>query len=163
MNLTLRPATDADRDFLLAVYASTRADEMAMVPWDDAAKRAFVTQQFTAQDAFYREHYDHASFDVVLRDDVPVGRLYVSRGPEEIRVMDIALLPEYRGAGIGAHLLGEICAEADATGRFVGIHVEHHNVAQRLYARLGFVPTADRGVYLYLVRPAATPQPNTAS
>ena len=59
--------------------------------------------------------------------------------------MDIALLPEYRGRGIGTALLEELLVEADATGRRVTIHVERFNPARRLYERLGFVEAGDPG------------------
>ena len=158
--VALRPATDDDRPFLERVYASTRAEELAPVPWDDAARAAFLRQQFAAQDRHYRAYYDGAEYLVVLRDGEPAGRLYLARWPGEIRVMDIALLPEHRGAGIGGRLLADVLAEGDAAGKRVSIHVERNNPALRLYARLGFRPTADRGVYLFLERdPGAPPAP----
>ena len=93
-----------------------------------------------------------ASFDVVLVDGEPVGRLYVHRGETEIRVVDIALLPEYRGSGIGKSLLRKLLAEADAATKSVTVHVERFNPALRLYERLGFHEIADHGVYLLLER-----------
>jgi len=86
----------------------------------------------------------------------PGGRLYVHRGPSEIRVVDIALLPEYRGAGVGTSLLQDLLAEGDAAGKSVTIHVERMNPALRLYERLGFAVAEDKGVYLFLARPPAT-------
>jgi ribosomal protein S18 acetylase RimI-like enzyme len=139
------------------VYASTRAEELAVVPWDDAQKEAFLRSQFEAQDAWYREHYADASFDVILVDGEPAGRLYVHRGDRETRIVDIALLPEHRGIGIGTTLLRDLLAEADAAGKRVTIHVERFNPALRLYERLGFSIAEDRGVYLFLERsPALT-------
>jgi ribosomal protein S18 acetylase RimI-like enzyme len=120
------------------------------VPWDDAQKDAFVRQQFDAQDAYYREHYDDATFDVVEVDGEPAGRLYVARWEDEIRIMDIALLPEHRGTGVGTRLLRELLAEGTRSGKRVSIHVEKQNPALRLYERLGFAAVADRGVYLLL-------------
>ena len=161
MTIALRPATPDDVPFLFRVYASTRREELAPVPWDDATKAAFLWQQFTAQYAHYRAHYTGTAYDVVLLDGEPVGRLYLARWTREIRVMDIALLPEHRGAGIGGRLLAGVLAEGDATGRRVSIHVERNNPALRLYARLGFRPVADRGVYLFLERdPGAPPDPD---
>lgn len=124
-----------------------------MVPWDDAKKEAFLRSQFEAQDAWWREHYAEASFDVVLVDGEPAGRLYVHRGDVEIRIVDIALLPEYRGDGIATRLLHELLDEADAAGRRLTIHVERMNPALRLYERLGFALGEDKGVYLFLERP----------
>jgi GNAT superfamily N-acetyltransferase len=153
-----RPVADDDRDFLFAVYASTRDDELAPVPWTMAEKRAFLRQQFDLQDRSYRAQFPDATFDVVLHAGRPVGRLYVVRAPDEIRVLDIALLPAARGAGLGSALLGAILAEARDAGKRVRLHVERFNPARRLYDRLGFATVGDAGVYLLLEwRPEAAP------
>ena len=138
------------------VYASTRAEELAVVPWDAATKDAFVRMQFAAQDSFYRQHFPDATYDVVVVNGVPAGRLYVDRREAEIRIIDIALLPEHRGHGIGTALLTPILDEADRTGKTVSIHVERDNPARRLYDRLGFVEVEEQGVYLLLERWPAT-------
>jgi GNAT superfamily N-acetyltransferase len=153
----LRAATDADLPFLLRLYASTREEELAAVDWSSEQKEAFVRQQFEAQHAWYAEQYAPAgtSFDVVELDGEPVGRLYVARWPREVRIVDISLLPPWRGRGLGSRLLRELFAEADAAGKPVTIHVERFNPALRLYARLGFALREDKGVYLLLERPVA--------
>lgn len=146
----LRPATETDRPFLLDLYASTRADELALVDWDDETKRAFVEHQFSAQDAHYREHYDGATFDVIEVEGQPAGRLYVHRGKSDIRIIDIALAPEFRNQGIGTVLVEGLMAEARASRRSVSIHVEMNNPARSLYERLGFEPVGEHGVYLLM-------------
>jgi ribosomal protein S18 acetylase RimI-like enzyme len=159
--LTLRPITDADHPFLLRLYASTRAEEMARVPWTDEQKAAFVLQQFTAQHAWWTEHYPEATFDLVMYDDRPVGRLYVDRWEREIRIVDVAVVPEHRGLGFGEHLIRRVFDEGDASGRSVSIHVERFNRARSLYERLGFeLREGGTDVYLYMVRePVATAVP----
>ena len=127
-----------------------------MVPWTDADKDAFLRMQFEAQDRWYREQMPDASFDIVLVEDEPAGRLYVDRREDEIRIVDIALLPEYRNRGIGGTLLGDLVAEADRVGKPLTIHVERFNRARRFYERLGFREIADRGVYLLLERRPAS-------
>lgn len=151
--ITLRPITEADQDFLLRLYGSTREDELKQVPWTDEQKDAFVRQQFAAQHAWWTEHYGGASFDVVLAGGEPVGRLYVDRWEAEIRIVDVAVSPEWRGRGIGERLIRAVFAEGDAAGKPVSIHVEQYNRARRLYERLGFEyrETAP-GVYLLMVR-----------
>src|SRR5258708_3770186 len=99
--IALHAVTGADTDFLRRVYASTRAAELAMTPWSDEQKEAFCRMQFDAQRSHYAQYYPAASHDIIQRDGVPAGRLYVDRGESEILIVDIALLPEYRGAGIG--------------------------------------------------------------
>jgi ribosomal protein S18 acetylase RimI-like enzyme len=112
--------------------------------------------QFDAQDAWWRENYAEASFDVIIVEGEPVGRLYVHRGPSEIRIVDIALLPERRRGGVGTALLSALVADADAAGKSLTIHVERMNPALRLYERLGFSVAEDKGVYLFLERPPTT-------
>ena len=148
--ITLRPIVPDDRSFLLAVYASTRQLELAAVEWDGAQKAAFVEMQFDAQHAYYQEHYAGAGFDVILVDGQPAGRLYVAREADEIRIVDIALLPDFCNRGVGTTLLRGLQSEAAAAGKPLRIHVERFNPALRLYERLGFHPIADRGVYLFM-------------
>lgn len=147
---TLRTIQTEDREFLLRVYASTRVEELALTDWDEAQKQAFLLQQFEAQHHHYQAHYREAWFDLILLDGEPVGRLYVARWPEEIRIMDIALLPAFRNRGVGGGLLRDLLEKAAATDRRLTIHVERYNPALRLYQRLGFKPVDETGVYLLL-------------
>jgi ribosomal protein S18 acetylase RimI-like enzyme len=154
--LRLRPVAEGDRAFLVELYASTREDELAQVEWDDGTRRAFVEQQFSAQDAHYRANYPGATLDVIEVDRVAAGRLYVHRGPSDIRIMDIALTPAFRGRGIGTSLLRELMDEADSSRRILSIHVEMNNPARSLYDRLGFRPAGEHGVYVLMERPPAS-------
>jgi ribosomal protein S18 acetylase RimI-like enzyme len=152
-SVALRAVEPGDEELLFRVYASTRAEELAVVPWDDAQKDAFLRAQFDAQDRWYHQHYTGASYAVVLIDNEPCGRLYVYRGEAEMRIVDIALLPQHRGIGVGSSLLRGLLTEADADGKRVTIHVERFNPALRLYERHGFSIAEDKGVYLLLERP----------
>jgi len=154
-SVTLRPAADEDRPFMLRVYAGVREPELEASGMPREQWAPFVAQQFEAQSQAYADYRD-TSFEVVLVDGEPVGRLIVARWPEELRVVDIALLPEYRGRGIGEGLMRSVLEEADARGVKASIHVERLNPARRLYLRLGFRPVTEDGVYLLLERaPAA--------
>jgi ribosomal protein S18 acetylase RimI-like enzyme len=150
---TLRPLEGADRAFLVELYGSTREEELAPTGWDDATTRAFIEHQFSAQDAHYRGNYPGATLDVIEVDGQPAGRLYVHRGPVDIRIMDIALVPEFRGRGVGTSLLRSLMEEADASGRKLSIHVEMQNPARSLYSRLGFEPAGEHGIYVLMERP----------
>lgn len=143
----LRPVTEGDREFLVRAYGSTREDELALLAWPDGAREAFVRSQFDVQDTSYRAQNPHGRFDVVEVDGVDAGRIYVDRRPTDIRLVDITLLPEFRGRGVGGHLVTRLTDEAGATGRTVSLHVEIHHRAAALYARLGFVVVAERGLY----------------
>ena len=157
MNVTLRPITDADMDFLHRLYATTREDELKQVDWTDEQKAAFVSHQFHAQHQYWQENYTDTSWDLIVADGEPIGRLYVARWPDDIRIVDIALMPEHRGGGLGTRLIRDLLAEGDATGRKVSIHVEIFNPARALYERLGFVQAGEHGVYLRMERPPASP------
>lgn len=147
---TLRAVRADDRDFLFVLYASTRLEELALTDWDETRKQAFLVQQFEAQHHHYQTHYQEARFDLIVLDGEPIGRLYVARWPEEIRIMDISLLPAYRNNGIGGALLCDLLEEAAAANRRLTIHVECYNPALRLYRRLGFDPVGETGIYLLL-------------
>jgi ribosomal protein S18 acetylase RimI-like enzyme len=148
--LGLRPAGPGDAGLLYRIYASTREEELAAVPWDAPAKEAFLRMQFTAQDSYYHATFPDASYDLIVSGEEVLGRLYVDRGETAWLVIDLALLPEYRGKGIGTRLLTQVLAEAGATARPVQMHVERFNPARRLYDRLGFCQIADKGIYLLL-------------
>jgi ribosomal protein S18 acetylase RimI-like enzyme len=156
LDLVLRPATDGDRDLLRAIYSSTRTEELSIVPWSDADKVSFLAMQFEAQDAYYRLAYPEARFLVVERAGHPIGRLYVARLKDEIRIIDVALLPAHRGSGVGTALLRTVLAEADAAGLPVRLHVEPWNPARRLYERFGF-RTVEAGPVYELMECAAPP------
>jgi ribosomal protein S18 acetylase RimI-like enzyme len=147
VGLTFRRITDADLPVLARIYASTRAEELAPVPWSDAEKAAFLDMQFRAQHAHYRQYYPEADWLMTMRGNENVGRLYLERLPSQHRIIDIAFLPEYRGRGLGEALLRDLLDEAAAAGKPVSIHVEKLNPAMRLYRRLGFVTEEDKGIY----------------
>lgn len=148
--LRLRPAVAEDESFLRQVYASTRASELEQVPWSAEQKAAFCDMQFTAQDTHYRANYTAAQFLVIEREGVPAGRLYVERQEAEIHIIDIAFIPEHRGAGLGTFLLRELMEEAAAGGKKVTIYVEKFNPALRLYHRLGYQHVEEVGVYFLM-------------
>ncbi len=145
--VTLRPITPEDGGFLYRIYASTREDELAVVDWDDGQKEAFLEMQFAAQHAFYMEQFPRAEFQIILLDEEPIGRLYVDRREDEIRIIDIALLAEHRNKGIGSKFLKDILSEGQQKGLPVRIHVEQNNPALRLYERLSFQKIGENGIY----------------
>lgn len=145
MSITLRMVTPEDGAFLLGVYASTRATEMALVPWSDEQKAVFLKFQFDAQDSYYRAQFPEAQFQVIMSDDEPVGRLYVLRQAEQMRILDITIVPERRGHGIGSALIGELLNEAVAANKPLTIWVEKDNPSQRLFGRLGFSVVQEDG------------------
>ena len=146
----LRRETEDDFEFIVRLYASTRAEELAPVPWPEEAKQVFLRSQCELQHAHYQKHYLNAEFLMIERDGQPIGRLYLHQGTQEIRLMDIAFTPEQRGQGVGTRLLHALLAYAQTCNVTVTLHVEPLNPAQRLYARLGFRLLEERGAYHFL-------------
>jgi ribosomal protein S18 acetylase RimI-like enzyme len=147
VDVRLRPATPADDAFFARVYASTRERELAAVPFTAEQRAAFLAQQFAAQRSHHALHHGAAASDVVVVDGEDAGRLIVDRSAGLLDVVDIALLPDTRGRGIGTGLLRDLLEEAAQAGVRVVLHVEHQNPARSLYDRLGFVQAEDLGVY----------------
>jgi ribosomal protein S18 acetylase RimI-like enzyme len=145
MSIALREITGEDEPFLLEVYACTREHEMSLVPWSQEQKANFLKFQSDAQHAYYREQYPDAKYQLIVSDGLPVGRLYVLRKPDVIKILDITVLPQYRNSGIGSRLMGEIIAEADESKRPVQIWIEQVNPSQKLFRELGFDKLEDNG------------------
>ena len=143
----LRPVREDDAAFLFLLYAGTRAEEVAALPWSAEQREAFLRMQHLARERHYAGAYADGEDRIVEVDGRAAGRLFVHQGPDEVRIVDVALLPERRGAGIGGALLQGVLSEAAHAGRRVTVHVERSNPAQRLYERLGFVLAEDLGVY----------------
>lgn len=159
--VALRPATEADYDFMRLLYHSTREEEMQHFPFDEEQKKAFLDQQFAAQFEHYGIHYPTVERNIVEKDGRPVGRMWVDEWRDQIRLVDIALMPEKRGSGVGTMLVRSVLDRGAAAGKPVTIHVEAYNPAMHLYERLGFVRVDTNGVY-YLMR-WTPPQVNTTS
>lgn len=151
VNVVLRPILDDDRLFLIDVYRSTRVEELnRAIDWSEEQKTAFILHQFNAQDDYYKKVYPGASYDVIIYNDIPIGRLYVERFLIEgtIRIIDIAILPTYRKLGVGSYLINNLMEEAIQSNKSITIHVEIFNKALDLYKRLGFeIIKETNGVY----------------
>lgn len=154
LQISLRKTTDADRDLLQIIYATTRIDELNQVTsWTAEQKAAFISHQFHAQDSYYKAQFPDADYDLILIDSIPAGRLYVNRNLQNacIHIIDITLLPEFRNKGIGTHLLRALHDESLNIGKVLSIYVEKFNPAKRLYERLGFEVKDDSNeIYQYM-------------
>lgn len=143
-----------DLEFLKTLYACARADELAATGWPLTQQQAFLAQQFDCQHRYYQEHYADAQRLLLLQAGQPIGRLYWRESPTEATLIDVSLMPEWRGQGIGSSLMRCLAEHADALGLSISLHVEPGNPARRLYGRWGFEAAADNGVYLKMCRAA---------
>lgn len=146
--IRLRAVQEDDAGFLLRVFASTREPERHATRWENEEWEAFVRTQFEAQRFSYRLHYPNSEHFIILRDGESVGQMWVQRSATEIRLIDIAILPEHRGCGTGTHLIRNL--QADAREQSVPLRhmVELHNDrARSLYERLGFAAIETHGLH----------------
>jgi ribosomal protein S18 acetylase RimI-like enzyme len=148
--ITLRPATAADDDFIFTCYASTRAQEMAQVPWSPEQKQAFVRMQYLAQKQHYAAESALARHDIIHVNETPVGRMYVDRREDALHILDVTVLPQHRNLGTGSAVLRRLLDEAGRAGKPVTIYVENFNPSLRLFERLGFRKDHEKGFHLLM-------------
>jgi ribosomal protein S18 acetylase RimI-like enzyme len=159
MKSQLRPSQPGDRDFLFRLYASTRMDEIRAIGWDAVQQEAFLRMQFNAQQQWYQTTYSTAGNQIIEKDREPIGRMIVQREPDTWRLLDISLLPEHRGQGIGGELIRALINDCGNAGAVLQLQVVNTNPAQRLYIRLGFVKTGQDQIYTQMeLRPQSTEQ-----
>jgi ribosomal protein S18 acetylase RimI-like enzyme len=149
--LRLRGVEAGDGEFLFQVFASTRRPELAVLGWNEQQTEAFLRGQFHAQQTHYANAFPHARSQIVLEGAQPIGRLCLDDSrPEEIHLIDIALLPSVCGRGLGTALMRGLIEQAQSSGRPLRLHVEHNNPARRLYRRLGFCERREEGIHLLM-------------
>lgn len=154
-DIVLRPETPDDDVFLSNLYTTTR-DDINSLPWPDELKAGLCQGQFPAQRKHYREFFKDATFDVILMDSQPVGRLYVRISSDEIRVIDISLMTEMRGKGIGTMLMQRVLMDGDRTGLPVRLRVRHDSPARKWYEKMGFSCIADEEFNWHMQRLPST-------
>src|SRR5260370_26874934 len=148
---SLRKEKREDEPFLISLYASIREAELAGASWTQAQKSAFLQWQFALQRAQYRASYPNAHFCIIETEEHPIGRFYVDRGTEEIRLIDVTLLSAWQRRGIGSAYVDALLAEAKVAGLPISLHVEPQNPARRLYLRAAFRCMAQLAIYDHLV------------
>lgn len=149
--VSLRKYSIDDMSFMQELYASTRESELAMTNFSAQQKLDFISQQFNAQWSHYTQHYCTDAFNIIEHNGTSIGRLLVDYWDREIRVVDIALMPQYCNSGLGTYFFNQLFEQAKASDKPVTIHVEFNNPARRLYERLGFeLKTKASDIYLLL-------------
>ncbi len=152
--VTLRPVVPEDEETLLEIYASTREEEMQQVnDWTPEQKEMFLRWQLEMQRRDYEARYPKADYQLILFEGVPAGRLWVARTPEQIRLLDIAVLPEFQNRKIGSYLLRNLIRESEETATPLRHMIYKLNTeARRFYERLGFRLIEDDRMYLLMER-----------
>lgn len=147
MQFVKTPVAPSDELFLFDLYASTRQEEMLLVPWNDEQKKAFLTQQFQAQHNFYKSKYPTADFSILSVDGVRIGRLYTVENEGVFKILDITITPEKRNQGIGTYCFAELIEKAKDRNKSVQIYIETTNRSASLLSRLGFQPKSGDEIY----------------
>ncbi len=151
----LRPVEEKDQLFIESVYRSTRERELSLTNWAEPQRQAFIVMQSMAQAAAYQKNYPGAMFQIISFNKKDAGRLYVWENENEIRIIDITLLPSFRGKGIGTYILQELIDRSAAVHKKLSLHAEPDNPALKLYQRMGFVYISNNGRHLYMERDPA--------
>jgi ribosomal protein S18 acetylase RimI-like enzyme len=143
-----RPATNEDGDFLWKLYVSTRDSELARLGWPAEQQKHFLEMQYRARTGSYSAMYPDAERKIITDHGVPAGALIVARTSQEIRLVDIAFLPEFRNRGYGSGEIARLIQESEQASLPLRLSVMRGNPAIRLYQRLGFVATAEDSMYI---------------
>lgn len=154
--IKLKEITENDIPFLYSVYRSTRLEELAPANFSEIELESFLKMQFNLQHTQYMQSYSNPSFDIIMAEDTPVGRLYVNRETNDIRIIDIALLAEHRRKGIARKLFEDLIDESETKKVSLSLHVEHENPIMHFYKEIGFKYGEDKGVYLFMKRSPKT-------
>lgn len=148
----LRPVEVKDTEFIETVYRSTREAELSLTKWPEQQKNAFIIMQSMAQLAEYKKNYPGAVYQIILYKKQAAGRFYTWENDNEIRLIDITLLPQFRGKGAGTHLLQELIKKSNVAKKKISLHVEPGNPALQLYRRSGFKHIKNNGRHYYMER-----------
>lgn len=147
----VRSVAPEDENFLLALYASTRAAELDQAQWQEGQREQFVKWQFDMQRKEYDSRFPDAEYAVILIDEQRAGRIWIGEDEKQIRLLDIAILPQFQNRGLGTLLLQQLIREARAAKKPLRHMVFVLNdQAHRFYERLGFVIIEDLGAYKHM-------------
>ena len=150
--IQLRPAEEKDAAFIEAVYRTTREAELNLTNWSDHQKSAFISMQSAAQLLDYKAKFPEARFQIIIYNKKEAGRFFTCETEDEIRLLDITILPEFTGKGIGTYLLHRLIERSKKVQKKISLHVITSNPALKLYQRLGFVHIKNEGFYYYMER-----------
>ena len=150
--IQLRAVEEKDTAFIEAVYRTTREAELNLTNWSEYQKSAFINMQSAAQLAEYKTKFPDARFQVIIYNKKDAGRFFTCETENDIRLLDITILPEFTGKGIGTNLLNRLIQRSNKIQKKISLHVIASNPAMKLYQRLGFVHIKNEGFYYYMER-----------
>ena len=150
--IQLRTVEEKDTAFIETVYRTTREAELDLTNWSEMQKGAFISMQSAAQMAEYKTKFADVRFRVIMYNGKNAGRFYTGENENEIRLLDITLLPAFRGKGIAKYLLQQLIERSNKDQKKLSLHVESSNPVLKLYQRLGFIHVKNNGRHCYMER-----------
>ena len=140
MNVSLRPATENDYDFLWWLHGATMRTYVAAIwGWDEAV-----------QWQFFQDRFDPARLEIIESAGEAVGYISVERHGEFIFLSAIEVAPEVQSQGIGTRLIRDLQDEAERQCIPLRLQVLQGNPARRLYERLGFAATGETETHIMM-------------
>jgi GNAT superfamily N-acetyltransferase len=152
LQIDWRPETEADAEFLAALYRDTRRWEVAGWGWPPEQQALFLNMQFDARRRGYGQMYPAAAGRIIRVSGADAGRMLVNEESAALHLIDVALLEEYRNRGIGTHLLTELQRDCDHRQLPLRLRVMAESPARRLYLRLGLKEVSADGIYVQMER-----------
>jgi GNAT superfamily N-acetyltransferase len=134
----MRAVAENDNYLLYDIVSSTVIEQVKLMGGDVRQLAPLLQMQFENQTMEYRERFPKAEHFIIMMNDVDAGRIYLDRNSEEIHILDITLLPEFRGKGLGTFILKSLEEEAERKRAPICIYVEDGNPSLRLFRRLGY-------------------------
>lgn len=149
--ISIRPAVESDRRFVYEVFESVC--DPAICGLDEPLRSQLITMQFGGQCQDYSSKYPNAIDQIIEFDKTRIGRVYTDDSAGRIHIVDIAILPHWRGQGIGTAVLKSIFEVAQQSSKPVSLRVKKENRAVGLYKKLGFKVTGNDSLYVEMSLP----------
>lgn len=146
--ISLCPVEPSHENFLLKLFTECRPDLALIIDVSKKQKASIISQQFTMEQQQLIQMYPDAELNIVMFNKEPVGRLYVHHGETADRILEIGLLEQYRGRGIGGKLVTTVIENAAKIGKTVRLQVVWFNQgAYAFYEKVGFQVIENRDVF----------------
>ncbi len=141
--IVLRPVKKDEEDFWKEVFCDSVRGHFSTAGLSADQLNELLEMQYQAQKADYERNYPQAENDVILYDGNLAGRVILSTEHNDLHLIDIAVLSDFRNRGIGTAILENLFEKSRRTKLPIRFYVEKNNPAFRLYERLGFETIAD--------------------
>ena len=151
-DVTTRPETNSEEDSAFMRRLFCRLAQVQPLLQMGGQAELLIDMQLKSREQQYRAMYPGGSFELILANGKPIGRLATDCSATPWSLIDIAILPEFRGQQIGTHFVGKLLESAENSRTEVRASVHADNLqARRLWLSLGFQVTEERLDYWSLL------------